>query len=176
MILNPVDKECMNCKKIMIAVRSDRKYCCYKCSKKQKGYKSSKLCLNCQNLLKNIHGHQKFCDQICYVDFKRKEKLQRRQIDQEYRQKVNLWSRENTAKIKLFLRDYKLEKGCLDCGYKAHHAALQFDHVKGEKVKNVCHTKSIESAKIEIEKCEVVCANCHHIRTFNRLENKGKIQ
>lgn len=71
--------------------------------------------------------------------------------------------------VRLFLAEYKLEKKCLDCGYDKHHSALDFDHVKGDKDLNVCFAKSITQAKKEIEKCEVVCSNCHRIRTYNRL-------
>jgi hypothetical protein len=31
---------------------------------------------------------------------------------------------------------------------------------------------SWKAIKKEIEKCEVVCANCHRIRTHDRLTNK----
>lgn len=70
----------------------------------------------------------------------------------------------------------KLERGCVDCGYKDHAAALDFDHIptKGEKMGNVSRVASqgrIEIMLSEIEKCEVVCANCHRIRTYNRLQN-----
>lgn len=74
------------------------------------------------------------------------------------------------AEVRQFLADYKLEDGCVDCGYKEHHAALDFDHVRGEKSINVCNARSISAAKKEIEKCEVVCANCHRIRTYMRLK------
>ena len=63
-----------------------------------------------------------------------------------------------------------MNQGCTDCGYNDHHAALEFDHVAGEKELNVCNAKSVDQAKKEIEKCEVVCSNCHKIRTFNRLQ------
>lgn len=72
-------------------------------------------------------------------------------------------------KIKQFLADYKLEKGCIDCGYNKHHSALEFDHIKGKKTLNIAWAKSISQAKKEIEKCEVVCSNCHRVRTYNRL-------
>lgn len=172
-VLNPVNKECLVCKKMMIEVRKDRKYCSSICTRKASHYISHKNCLSCGCEMKNIHGHQKYCTQECY--FKSKPTYEERcKNDHNHIALSNAQSRKQTARIKLFLRDYKLVKGCLDCGYKDHHAALQFDHVRGEKTKNVCHTKSIDSAKKEIEKCEVVCANCHHIRSFKRLEDKGK--
>lgn len=76
---------------------------------------------------------------------------------------------ERARIVKAFLADYKISKGCSDCGYKGHHSALDFDHVNGQKEINLCFAKSITQAKKEITKCEVVCSNCHRIRTYNRL-------
>lgn len=83
--------------------------------------------------------------------------------------------RARSAEIKEFLRTYKTSVGCQDCGYDAHHAALEFDHVVGDKAFNVAHAKSIAQARAEIQKCEVVCSNCHRIRTFERYRRKPDI-
>jgi formate-dependent nitrite reductase cytochrome c552 subunit len=57
--------------------------------------------------------------------------------------------------------------GCQDCGYRRHAAALQFDHRPDEvKVGNISDwSGDIESMIAEMDKCDVVCANCHAIRT-----------
>lgn len=81
---------------------------------------------------------------------------------------------QRAQKIKEFISSYKMGKGCVDCGYNKHHSALDFDHIKGEKKLNVCFAKSIAQAKKEIAKCEVVCSNCHRIRTYERLYPKTK--
>ena len=83
----------------------------------------------------------------------------------EKRNKAN----DRAKKVKLFLAEYKIERGCVDCGYAKHHSALEFDHIKGNKKINVCFAKSITQAVKEIKKCEVVCSNCHRIRTWNLL-------
>lgn len=65
----------------------------------------------------------------------------------------------------------KLTAGCADCGYDGHPAALDFDHLAGyEKSKEVAsmYLAAITRLFTEIMKCEVVCANCHRIRTFSR--------
>jgi hypothetical protein len=66
----------------------------------------------------------------------------------------------------------KLERGCVDCGYNKHAIALQFDHISDDKkdsVSNLIRTDYAWSTIMkEIDKCEVVCANCHAIRTRNR--------
>jgi hypothetical protein len=62
---------------------------------------------------------------------------------------------------------------CADCGGTFPPCAMQFDHIRGTKVAavSVLAVRSITSiAKLdaEIAKCEVVCANCHAIRTEAR--------
>lgn len=64
--------------------------------------------------------------------------------------------------------------GCVDCGNK-NLTVLQFDHVRGAKVKaiaNMVHN-SVASMLEEIAKCEVRCANCHVIVTSERREPRG---
>lgn len=77
------------------------------------------------------------------------------------------------------LDQVKLAMGCADCGYAEHPAALDFDHAPGElKVKSLSdmarNGHTIEAIEAEMDKCDVVCANCHRIRTFNRA-NQGTV-
>lgn len=69
-----------------------------------------------------------------------------------------------------WLRAYKLSQGCADCGYRAHWAALEFDHPPGTKSFTIGGNvrRSYDQLSSEIAKCDVVCANCHSIRTANR--------
>lgn len=66
----------------------------------------------------------------------------------------------------------KLEAGCVDCGYAEHPEALDFDHVRGEKVEHVAmmvvHHAPMSRILAEIAKCEVRCANCHRVKTALR--------
>lgn len=74
---------------------------------------------------------------------------------------------ENTK----FISALKVELGCADCGYNAHPAALDFDHLPGfSKTQIVSRMLQRTRTAIlrEIAKCECVCANCHRIRTFER--------
>lgn len=86
------------------------------------------------------------------------------------------YCRPSNMKKVLEIRQFKMDSGCADCGYTAHHAALQFDHRPGTtKVFTIGEKVSAYSlAKIyaEIAKCDVVCANCHFIRTFTRVSEK----
>jgi hypothetical protein len=81
-------------------------------------------------------------------------------------------------KNRKFIRRYKLMQGCADCSYKAHHAALEFDHLpntgKPTSVGGMCYSASLKRIKEEIRKCDVVCSNCHSIRTYNRGQQVWK--
>lgn len=74
---------------------------------------------------------------------------------------------------KAFLANLKLEHGCKDCGYKDRPEAMDFDHVRGEKLFSLAnrHGTSIAKLTAEAAKCDVVCANCHRVRTFNRKQS-----
>ena len=63
----------------------------------------------------------------------------------------------------------KLESGCVDCGYNEHPAALEFDHVGPKRfgIGDSIH-RSMSDTLDEIDNCEVVCANCHRVRTEER--------
>lgn len=69
-----------------------------------------------------------------------------------------------------FIIDEAKAVPCVDCGERYHLAAMQFDHVRGEKVLPIARMKSysVERLLAEIEKCEVRCANCHAIKTWGK--------
>lgn len=77
---------------------------------------------------------------------------------------------------RLYFQQIKVGRGCTDCGFNAHPAALDFDHLPGAvKLYRICTMAGMRRVLIdaEIAKCEVVCANCHRIRTVQRLENSN---
>lgn len=59
---------------------------------------------------------------------------------------------------------------CLDCGRRFPPFCMEFDHVKEGKRHNIGEMTSwaIKTVLVEIEKCELVCANCHRVRTALR--------
>ena len=99
---------------------------------------------------------------------------------------MNIYYQENKVKInketyknkkrhrtekKQMLLEYLQNHPCLDCG-NMDVRVLEFDHVRGNKFMDV--TKMVSGAyswnriQEEIDKCEVVCSNCHKIRTYTR--------
>ena len=83
-------------------------------------------------------------------------------------QRSNDLRRQNHRDIKDYIRQIKLERGCVDCGYKGHPDALEFDHVRGIKLMMVSSCRSAKEVDEEISKCEVRCANCHTVITAKR--------
>jgi formate-dependent nitrite reductase cytochrome c552 subunit len=64
---------------------------------------------------------------------------------------------------------------CADCGGTFPQCAMDFDHVDPTaKVKGVTRMimGSIDRMLAEAAKCDIVCANCHRLRTFERREKR----
>jgi hypothetical protein len=82
---------------------------------------------------------------------------------------------EQAAKVarnKAAISGYKAITPCKDCHSKFHPDAMEFDHVpeRGPKHRDISRmlNSSLEKIITEMRKCDLVCANCHRIRTFSR--------
>jgi hypothetical protein len=88
-------------------------------------------------------------------------------------EKVREKSTARARKAKKILDDYKESLPCSDCKNFFPFYVTQFDHLP-EFTKVVlisslrgCKWETIEK---ELAKCELVCANCHAIRTWTRAQ------
>ena len=67
---------------------------------------------------------------------------------------------------------YKESNPCVDCGGFFSAVAMDFDHEPGTKFKSISRMVrdeySMARIKEEIEKCDLVCSNCHRVRTYER--------
>lgn len=85
-------------------------------------------------------------------------------------------SNTRTTIIK-YIQEYKQSRPCSDCKENYPYWMMDFDHL-GDKSFNISNyrnnTSMLEKVKLEIAKCEVVCANCHRNRTFLRNITKGE--
>lgn len=88
-------------------------------------------------------------------------------------------NKETIEYRKKWIDRYKVSNGCCICGYNKHPASLCFDHLEGfekaEITKNGCSKRScaggmymlynkkhhIEDLISEIQKCRILCHNCH---------------
>jgi hypothetical protein len=71
------------------------------------------------------------------------------------------------------IRSLKAGSPCLDCGVRYPSYVMQFDHISNNKnfsIGNADRLGISEQVVLkEIDKCELVCANCHCQRTHDRL-------
>lgn len=89
--------------------------------------------------------------------------------------KLALLRRNRAYKIK---RDYInriKDRPCADCKIKYPAYVMDFDHRDFKtKIKDVAtmtaRNWSLEKIIKEIEKCDIICANCHRIRTYKHAE------
>ena len=72
------------------------------------------------------------------------------------------------------LQIHKEKFGCTDCKVMYPHYVLEFDHrPEFKKIANVYRVYKKygeERAWQEVAKCDIVCSNCHKIRTFERTQ------
>jgi 5-methylcytosine-specific restriction endonuclease McrA len=108
-----------------------------------------------------------------YLANKERTKLQRRVSGAKHyvRTKISeLTTRSYKAKKKRLVRKLwaisYLGGKCQHCHNVVHHAAFVFHHrTPAEKEYEIgdAITYSVEKLKLELDKCDLLCANCHHV-------------
>jgi hypothetical protein len=92
----------------------------------------------------------------------------------KYRERTNAAQR-NRNKIRITTRKEIIIQAknvpCKDCGQRFPSCCMDFDHLPEYTKKDSIgkfRAPTKKSLLTEIAKCEVVCSNCHRIRTKNR--------
>ncbi|MCK5449769.1 hypothetical protein KAI32_02805 [Candidatus Pacearchaeota archaeon] len=82
-------------------------------------------------------------------------------------EKAHIQKRKN--EIKLWFQEYKSSLKCSECE-ENHPATIDFHHNSGKKENNiskmVADGYSILRIRKELEKCSVLCSNCHRKKHF----------
>lgn len=90
---------------------------------------------------------------------------------EEIRKASKSYALKRTTENRKLVKDYLLSHPCMDCGER-DIIVLEFDHARGKKIAPVttmvCPWFTEKTIREEIEKCDVVCANCHRRRTYSR--------
>ena len=80
------------------------------------------------------------------------------------------WHLKRNIDVRVFLYDYRIKQGCIDCGIKDPRV-LEFDHLKNKKFNlgkaHMIRGLKLSELKKEVKKCVVRCSNCHKIKTHN---------
>lgn len=129
-----------------------------------------KICTKCCKEKSNFRNRTKSKDGLsswCADCFKSYDKERYKTLDKTKKNNQQKVRRQNNrSKIIEFLK----LASCMDCGI-GDWRVLEFDH-KDPKTKkfniadSVC--LSFDSIQNEISKCDIVCANCHRIRTITQ--------
>lgn len=101
----------------------------------------------------------------------------RRAADPSYMKTYNAVNREHIAahaasklaRRRAYIAQMKA-RPCVDCGGQFPPECMDFDHVRGEKVGDISKMLlwTTEHLHDELAKCDLVCANCHRVRTHER--------
>ena len=79
---------------------------------------------------------------------------------------------------KELVRALKASTPCNDCGNRFPYYVMEFDHRNPDEKSFQISTAFVAKGRLrilaEIEKCDVVCANCHRIRTHGALQRNGR--
>ena len=89
---------------------------------------------------------------------------------------TTLANRRKVAELREFFRNLK-NRPCCDCDGNFPYCVMEFDHTRGKKLFSIgAQTAARYAFRIvleEVEKCDIVCANCHRIRTCKRRQQGG---
>lgn len=112
-------------------------------------------------------GKQGACRE-CRKQYNKKYYKKTKDIHNPKRAERRDWAKAEAQKFVLS----KLDE-CVDCGVEDKRV-LEFDHLRDKfmDISSMMKTGySIKKISQEIDKCEVVCRNCHAIRTSERVPN-----
>ena len=128
------------------------------------------VCANCHR----IRTHRAFmAGALRPESFKRKKKSSDRRVQRD-RDKVQKARDQATALLRAFRRS-----PCFGCGKRFPWFVMEFDHREGTTkvglVTKLAGHVGLMRLLLEIEKCDIVCANCHRIRTYERREKMASI-
>ena len=141
-----------------------------------------KRCSSCKELIpfthfkisaRNKDGYQTDCIS-CRKEYNRKWYLKNQQRLKSKAQSRNKEYYESNTDLINAHKDVP----CKDCNVKYNSWQMDFDHLENKSwdVSQMKH-HSPKTVLKEIQKCEVVCSNCHRNRTYNRrlLAQLGRV-
>ncbi len=107
-------------------------------------------------------------------DIKKQKELQRKHY-QNNKEKYADAQRKKRRENKKIVSDFKRGKSCV-CG-ESHPCCLDFHH-RDSKLKERVISKAMwewgaERLKNEIEKCELICSNCHRKHHYEEMKQRG---
>lgn len=93
---------------------------------------------------------------------------------QKYKQQYAEKSAKRRASVMKEIVKLKESKPCMDCGRQYPYYVMDFDHrdraEKKDGIARLIRSEVLGIVLSEIAKCDLVCSNCHRIRTHTRKD------
>ena len=114
----------------------------------------------------------KNCQKIVWKEYYSNPKVRK-----EHQDNIRINNTKKLSELRSIVSDQK-NKPCKDCGVKYNPWIMDFDHLNpNSKINNistlVANKTKLEVILNEINKCDLVCANCHRERTHRRNNTPG---
>lgn len=90
------------------------------------------------------------------------------------KEKYLLKNKLRREELRKHIREIKNKTACADCKIIYPYFVMDFDHLENKEflISRLVNLGSKSALESEIQKCEVVCSNCHRMRSHSRLESK----
>jgi len=165
-----LEKRCHQCCVVYKTSHSKQKYCSDSCREEAQN-EGVRLCRVCKtekplDSFEDIRG--KWKRRACHVCTK------------QYRVSHHDKNREERRNIQGYLINKYEGLPCADCGGVLPFCAMDFDHRPEETKKFGVGTKgslratpeTIKEVEEEVAKCDLICSNCHRVRTKERSDDR----
>lgn len=135
----------------------------------------------------NCHRYKTYQEENKLDDTKTRAFSYSPELISEYKYNLDRKAEDSSFKLPYKTREYiydlvsmlKESQACMDCNISHRFFAMDYDHVRGEKVADL--SRLLKKANItnlsaifdEIAKCDLVCSNCHRVRTATRRSEKN---
>lgn len=156
---------------------SENRNTCDKCRRAQAKSRPSYIAFSAKKkeYSKKYHEENKEHLNLYAKEYHIKNKERLNQEAREYRvvnlPRIKEVRKENQRRNQIMVNDIKRKAPCSDCGNNFEPYLMDFDHLQ-DKEHDVSRMISQDYYKEqilkEIAKCEIVCANCHIVRTYAR--------
>ena len=107
--------------------------------------------------------------------YRRKWYEENKSIEQE---KAKVRQADRRKEFKEWYKNYKKNLKCERCGF-AHPAALDFHHKNPKEKRFTIGAEMVNCSKQElleeIQKCEVICSNCHRILHYEEKNDRSMV-
>lgn len=137
-----------------------------------------RLCARCRKWKGQAEFHNSVTGQFSYC------RNCRREYDREYHEtrggpRRRQRQRTRRERLRDWMADLKRGVACADCGDTFPSAVMHWDHLPGppkvDAISTLVESRTRTLVLDELVKCELVCANCHAVRTAERRRGVAQL-